>query len=206
MIRGQRTTTYSDCECCNMKTGSAAKPEAAPSPRRANDRIEIAIAIGALLGIALHLVLRFAPIGSSGPSAVLAPSDWPTVAVLVFGGVPLVLSLLNKLRRREFGSDLLAGISIVASAILGEYLAGTIVVLMLSGGEALEHYAVRSASSVLLALSKRMPAVAHCREGGVTMDIALSDVEVGQSLVVHPHEACPVDGTVVEGHGTLAES
>ena len=57
----------------------------------------------------------------------------------------------------QFGSDLLAGISIVTSAILGEYLAGSLVVLMLSGGEALEAYATRSASSVLQALARRMP-------------------------------------------------
>ena len=47
----------------------------------------------------------------------------------------------------------LAGIAIVTSIVLGEYLAGTLVVLMLSGGEALEHYAVRNASSVLRARS-----------------------------------------------------
>ncbi len=50
---------------------------------------------------------------------------------------------------REFGSDLLAGLSIVTSAVIGEYLAGSIVVLMLSGGTALEQYATRRASAVL---------------------------------------------------------
>jgi len=45
--------------------------------------------------------------------------------------------------------------------LLHEYLAGSLVVLMLSGGAALEHYAVRKASSVLEALAKRMPSVAH---------------------------------------------
>jgi cation transport ATPase len=61
--------------------------------------------------------------------------------------------------RGDFGSDLLAGISIVSSVALGEYLAGTLVVLMLSGGQALEAFAVRRASAVLLALAGRMPSV-----------------------------------------------
>ena len=60
----------------------------------------------------------------------------PLLAALILGGTPLVLILLGKLIRRQFGSDLLAGISIVTSVFLGEYLAGTLVVLMLSGGEA----------------------------------------------------------------------
>ena len=114
--------------------------------------------------------------------------------------------LLVKLLRREFGSDLLAGISIVTSVILGEYLAGVLVVLMLSGGEALEGYAVRSASSVLRALAKRMPAVAHRRRDSVTEDVPLSAIAVGDTVVVYPHEICPVDGVVVEGHGVMDES
>ena len=59
-----------------------------------------------------------------------------------------------------FGSDLLGGISITTFMVLGEYLAGSIIVIMLSGGEALESYSLRSASSVLAALAKRMPSIA----------------------------------------------
>jgi cation transport ATPase len=75
---------------------------------------------------------------------------------------------------------------------------------MLSGGEALEAYAVRSASSVLKALARRMPSLAHRREDGQVVDVALEEVAVGDTLVVFPHEICPVDGTVIEGHGVLA--
>lgn len=54
--------------------------------------------------------------------------------VLVGGGMPLVLSLTLKLLRREFGADLLAGISIVAAVLLQEYLAGALVVESSPGG------------------------------------------------------------------------
>src|SRR5579862_9595169 len=108
--------------------------------------------------------------------------------------------------RREFGSDVLAGLSIAASAILGEYLAGSIVVLMLSGGTALEHYATRRASAVLAALAKRMPRVAHKLTNLHIVDISLEEVGMADQLVVFPHEICPVDGTVVEGRGTMDEA
>jgi heavy metal translocating P-type ATPase len=130
----------------------------------------------------------------------------PLLVALVGGGIPLVLGLLVKLLRGEFGSDLLAGTSIVTSVVLEEYLAGTLVVLMLSGGEALEGYAVRSASSVLEALAKRTPSQAHRRRDDQLADVTLEQVEVGDLLVVFPHEICPVDGTVVEGHGVMDES
>ncbi|MFN3166752.1 MAG: heavy metal translocating P-type ATPase [Phycisphaeraceae bacterium] len=133
--------------------------------------------------------------------------DWPLWVALVLGGGPLTWDLLIKVWKREFGADLLAGISIVTSVLLGEYLAGVLVVLMLSGGEALEVYAVQSASSVLKALANRMPATAHRKEdGGGLVEIATEDINVGDTLVILPHETCPVDGTVIEGHGVMDES
>src|SRR5712692_3581871 len=106
----------------------------------------------------------------------------PLVATLIAGGAPLLFDLLRRVLAREFGSDLLAGISVITAALLHEYLVGAIVVLMLSGGAALEHYATRRASDVLEALARRMPSIAHRQlESGFT-DIKLSDVSVGDRL------------------------
>jgi heavy metal translocating P-type ATPase len=158
------------------------------------------IAALAIAAIAAHLLL-WLYLGSRMGTAL-----WPLYAALALGGVPIVVELLVKLFHREFGSDLLAGISIVTSVLLGEYLAGTLVVLMLSGGEAIESYAVRSAAGVLRALSKRMPLVAHLRQNSQVEDVSLDRIVVGDSLVVFPHEICPVDGEVQEGHGVMDES
>jgi heavy metal translocating P-type ATPase len=126
--------------------------------------------------------------------------------VLLFGGVPLVVGLIVKLFRGEIGADLLAGISIVTALLLGEYLAGAIVVLMLSGGEALEQYALRRASSVLHALMARMPSIAHRKRDGGIESIALDAIGPGDELLVLPHEICPVDAVVISGHGAMDES
>ncbi len=108
--------------------------------------------------------------------------------------------------RREFGSDLLGGIAIVTAVLLGEFLAGSIIVLMLSGGEALESYALASASSVLAALAKRVPSIAHRKVANDITDVAIADVQVGDTLVIYPHDICPVDGEVLEGQGVMDES
>lgn len=158
------------------------------------------IAALATCAIALFVVLHFVVHAPARASQV------PLLAALILGGIPIVWELAGKALRREFGSDLLAGISIVTSAILGEYLAGTIVVLMLSGGEALESYALRSASSVLEALARRMPSVAHRKMGSALEDIQIESIETGDTLVIFPHEICPVDGVVIEGHGVMDES
>jgi heavy metal translocating P-type ATPase len=138
-------------------------------------------------------------------------ADWPLIVVLLIGGTPLLVTLGRNVLAGRFGSDLLAGMSIVTSAILGEYLAGCVIVLMLSGGAVLEQFATRRASAVLNALASRMPRIAHRKTNsesadiGLT-DISLEDVRLGDLLVVFPHEHCPVDGSVVEGHGMMDES
>ncbi len=158
-----------------------------------------AIAVLAVAGIAAHLVARAMALDGR-------LLDAPLFLVLAAGGVPLVNDLARKALAGQFGADLLAAVSIITSVVLGEHLAGALVVLMLSGGEALEHYAVGRASSVLQALARRMPSAAHRRLDGQVEDIALDAVRVDDRIVIFPHEICPVDGVVEDGHGVMDES
>lgn len=152
----------------------------------------------ALTAILLHLALR-------GVHASARTSEAPLLAALALG-IPLLYDLLRQLLAGNFGADLLGGIAIVTSVILGQYLAGAIIVLMLAGGEALERYALRSASAVLAALASRMPSIAHRAHGGLLEDVPLAAIAAGDTLVIYPHEICPADGVVVEGHGVMDES
>jgi cation transport ATPase len=133
-------------------------------------------------------------------------ADVPLLVALACGGAPLLAVLLRQLLGGQFGSDLLAGVAIITSVLLGEYLIASVVVLMLSGGQALEDYATRRASSVLDALARRNPTAAHRRAGEDLVDIQLDDVRVGDVLVVLPHEICPADGVVQLGSSTMDES
>ena len=161
---------------------------------------ETYIAIVTALAIASHLILKY--LTHLPRLAYLVP----LFVALAVGGIPILVTLGKKLWVREFGSDLLAGISILASVLMGQYLVGAIIVLMLSGGAALEQFATRRASSVLDALAKRMPQIAHRKRGTSVEDVNLDQVHIGDELIVLPHEICPVDGLVVEGHGVMDES
>lgn len=160
---------------------------------------ESLIAIFGTICIAVHFILLFFPV----------PDFWiqlPLYLTLFFGGIPLIYDLAKKMFKFEFGSDILAAISIITSILLGEYLAGSIVVLMLSSGVALEDYAVRTASSVLDALARRMPTIAHLKQNGKIIDIETAKISIGDTLEIFPHEICPVDGLVTDGHGIMDES
>ena len=195
-------------------SSTPAYPTTAHKPWPMNETI----AVGAIVALLAWGVLAWSGMGghkvSLGP---LDPERWfpgrsltlaelPLVVMLVLGGMPLVWDLLTKLFAGTFGSDLLAGISIVTSVLLGEYLAGVLVVLMLSGGAALESRAVSRAGDVLAALARRMPTLAHRKTTAGITDVALGEITVGDVIVVLPHEICPVDGAVVSGRGAMDES
>jgi heavy metal translocating P-type ATPase len=154
----------------------------------------------AFIAIVLHLILKHAKYLPG------LPPDFPLFTALVVGGTPMIWELLRNLWSGKFGSDLLAGISIITAILMKEYLVATIVVLMLSGGRALESFATARASSVLDALARRMPCIAHRKGSGIPVDIELGAIRIGDELAVLPHEICPVDGTVLEGQGVMDEA
>ena len=166
-------------------------------------RWHIGLLAASLLSIALHFILRSA--GFSGVYNVAA-TDIPLLAVIIIGGIPLLIQIIMKLFKGSVGADFLGAIELVAAALLDQYLAAILIIIMLSGGQALEAYAMRKASSVLRALSDRMPSKAHRKNGAKVEEISLADIAIGDEVVVFPHETAPVDGVVVEGHGSMDES
>ena len=163
--------------------------------------LEIAIAAIALAAILLYLVLWAADTGKTE----IGGTDVRKIPLLVAlaAAVPLLWRIAKLIVSFQLTADLLAGVSIVAAVLLGEYLAGTIVVLMLSGGEALEAIALRKASFALDALAKRLPSLAHIRGRG---DVPIAEVKIGDEVVINPHEICPVDGAVVDGRSSMNEA
>ncbi|TDX31069.1 P-type E1-E2 ATPase/heavy metal translocating P-type ATPase [Modicisalibacter xianhensis] len=162
------------------------------------------IALVVLLAIITHLLLRFG-LGYQADQSGVAMVDVPLLLALA-AGIPLLFDLAKKLAQLEFGADLLAGLSILTALWLDEYLAGALIVLMLSGGQALEGWAVRRASFALEALANRMPSVVHRFSHGQLEDVALDDLAVGEVISVYPHETCPVDGIVLDGQSTMNEA
>lgn len=162
--------------------------------------LEACIAGVAIVGLASHLMLRY----------VLRTPEFawqaPLLITLVAGGAPLLYKLAHRLLEVQFGSDLLAGLSLIACVAQREYLVGAILVLMLSGGAALEQFATRRASSVLDALARRMPQMAHRRHNSGVIDVLLDQVNIGDFVIVYPHEICPADGVVVDGLGSMDEA
>ena len=124
---------------------------------------------------------------------------------LVLGGLPIVYRTLKGMCRGQFASDIVAMLAIITAFLLNEAFAGAIVVLMQSGGEAIERYGFRKASASLEELFKRAPRKAR-RKRALLEEIDVDEVEIHDVLVVLPGEMIPVDGEILQGSSEIDES
>ena len=118
-------------------------------------------------------------------------------------GYQMVRSLL----KGHVGLDLLAVTAILATILVGEYWASLIIVIMLTGGEALEDAAAHRAERELTALLDRTPQSAHrIGEGNVVVDVPVGEILVGERILIRPSEIVPVDGSLISEVGQFDES
>ncbi|CAJ1181393.1 Zinc-transporting ATPase [Companilactobacillus paralimentarius] len=118
----------------------------------------------------------------------------------------MFVDMIKVLKSGNFGIDLLAITAIVATITLGQYWAGWIVLLMLTGGDTLEEYAANKAKSELKSLLDNTPSQAHLIDNNHIKDIDIDDVKIGDELLIRPKEQVPVDGTVYDGQSEVDES
>jgi heavy metal translocating P-type ATPase len=146
---------------------------------------------GALLAILAGLALRLA--GAAGPASYV----WS--AGLILTGLPVVWSTLRGIAVGRFAADLVAMLAILTAILLREPLPGLIVVLMQTGGEALEHYAEGRASQAVRELEAAAPRLAHRVTAAGVEDVGADAVAIGDEILVRPHELLPCDAVVLKG-------
>ncbi|HXI34401.1 MAG TPA: heavy metal translocating P-type ATPase, partial [Gemmatimonadales bacterium] len=174
-------------------------PGAALLTRGARALRRYAVVAVAASGLAFGLAARFALHAPAVGDAIL-------LAALLLGGGPLVAQTVQGLLRGRFAADVVAMLAIVTAVILGEYFAGVVIVLMQSGGEALERYAMTRASSSLEELLARAPRIARRVAGDGFEEIPVDRVVVGDRLLVRPGDLVPVDSEVAAGFGAVDAS
>jgi cation transport ATPase len=152
--------------------------------------------------------------------------QWIWLLTLIIGGIPVIWDTVKgMLLRHNFSSDIVAMLAIVAAMITNESLPGVVIVIMQTGGKALEDYAFRRASSSLDELMTRSPRIARRKKmaqlnGEYNKDkdhnlissdqsleeITVADIRIGDILVVRPGDLIPVDGIIISGQAQIDES
>jgi heavy metal translocating P-type ATPase len=158
---------------------------------------------------AFMLVLTVAGLAVAGILALLGFDRGADVALILVAVVPLLALLremIEKLRRRRPGVDIIALLAVVASLALGELLTAAIIGLMLATGQFLEDYAAGRAERELTSLIQRAPRTAHLMRGDTVETVDIAEIRRGDHLLVKSGEVIPVDGVVTSGVAVVDES
>jgi len=128
------------------------------------------------------------------------------LSAAVLGGSLIAHSAVTSLLEGVFGIDLLATVAVVASVVVGEYVAAAVVALMLGGGEVMEGYASRRASKAIQKLIEDSPKTAVVIRDGREVEVKVEDVKLGETVIVKPGGKIPVDGTVLKGQASINQA
>ncbi|MFC5184909.1 heavy metal translocating P-type ATPase [Actinomadura harenae] len=173
------------------------------APRRTVSRVlwdlrHDALPVLTLGGLIAGGVAWFA--GARGAADVV----WTVVTAVAL--IPAVWAVVEGLRRRSIGSDVIAVLALAGTLATAEYLAGAVIGVMLTGGQALESRAGRRAQRDLGALLSLAPRVAHREDAGGVTTVDVAEVRPGDRLQVRAGEVVPVDGRIEAGPAVLDES
>jgi len=137
--------------------------------------------------------------------------------IFFYGGWPFLAGLVSELKEKKPGMMTLIAIAItVAYAYSSAVVFGlpgmdffwelaTLIVIMLLG-HWIEMRSVSGASRALELLVQMLPAMAHKLHGNHVMEVKISELKAGDSILVKPGEKVPADGEIVEGESYLNES
>jgi heavy metal translocating P-type ATPase len=156
-----------------------------------------------------YLAATLAVVAVAGALSAVWPQAVPWVLGFYAGAMALraAVAMVKELRSGTFGVDVLAVTAIGSTIAVGEFWAAAVIVLMLTGGEALEEYASGRARKDLTSLVSNAPRTAHLLTAdGAVRDVDVADVEVGDRVLVRAHEIVPLDGTLVSDAGVFDDS
>ena len=168
------------------------------------------IAVVVLFALIVYVIFRSTYAGNYIDTAILY--------ITVIGTLPTLYSIVLSTYKKQFGVDLIALVAIISTVVIGEHVAGGIILLMLSGGESLEKYAEGQAKNALENLLRFAPTKAHkvkSKSGNNKIDpaenvdfedITVQEIKIGDTLMIKRGEVTPVDGVVVSGISSIDES
>jgi heavy metal translocating P-type ATPase len=157
--------------------------------------VNFALVLGVL---AISLVLFL--LGYKEPSKIVV------ISISIIAILPEAREMIKTLMSGQVGVDIIALVAIGASLLLGQYVAAAVIVIMLTGGNALEEFAKNRARKELDSLLKRKPTIAHLLVDGEEKEVPVEQVKVGDSILLKPGDMIPVDGKIYKGFTSVDES
>jgi Cd2+/Zn2+-exporting ATPase/Cu+-exporting ATPase len=154
------------------------------------------------LGGLLLLIVVAEALDLVDPISAAIPA-WIPVGFVAIVGFPIFRNVLRQARRGRVIAHTLMSLGVMAALLVGQWLAAALIVFLMWVGDAIERYTAGTARRAVGSLTELMPQTARLERDGVESNVPISEVRVGDRVVVRPGERIPVDGVVVEGNATL---
>ncbi|MFJ8066577.1 heavy metal translocating P-type ATPase [Psychrobacillus sp. NPDC096426] len=108
---------------------------------------------------------------------------------------------------RELNVEMLMILAAIGSAIIGYWTEGAILIFIFALSGALETYTMNKSNKEISSLMELQPEEALIlNSDGTTTRVSISELKLGDQLVVKPGERVPADGIVVSGATSIDEA
>ncbi len=183
----------------NRKANSGTSLETTARPRRGGLSLRVReMALPIVIGV---LMLVYA----TGLARQIFGIDIALIAASI-GGLPIVYGAIRGLLRKNLNVGGLVSVAVIATLVVGEYLAGAIVVFIMLLGELLENITVAKTGNAIRRLMDLKPKMARVRRDGREAELPIEEVVPGDIVLVKPGERIPVDGVVLSGQASVDQS
>ncbi len=115
-------------------------------------------------------------------------------------------AMQSLLLEKKVNVDVLVGLAIIASLLVGEYHAGAVVGVMLLAGGLLEQWTVARVEKALFSLLETLPQTVLVRRNEGEVEVPIEEVKPGDIVIVRAGERVAVDGTIRLGCSSIDES
>lgn len=187
----------------NYSVSDTPTPPAAPSMGDFNRRLVLVLAI--VFGVVLSIVVVGEWLGVFEVLDEFVP--FPIgVAMVMVGGWPIFRNVVRATWKRQVTSHTLMTVGAIAALAVGEWVTAAIVVLFMRVGEYVENFTTESARQAVKELTAMAPQVARVARDGLELEIPVTQVTIGEIVIVRPGEKLPVDGEVIAGQATVDQA
>lgn len=188
--------------------GEYTVPEIVSPPRSSsiqNFNRQLMVVLALVFGVVLSIVIAGEWLGLFEFLEALVPFPVGVLIVLA-GGLPVYRNVIRAALRRQVISHTLMTVGVIAALAVGQWVTAAIVVIFMRVGEYVEQFTTESARRAVKELTSIAPQTARVEREGVEVEVPVSEVRIGEAVIVRPGEKIPVDGEVIGGHATVDQS
>ncbi|MHB8087663.1 MAG: heavy metal translocating P-type ATPase [Anaerolineaceae bacterium] len=182
------------------------KTEKAQAARSLQDFTKpILTVFGIVFGVVLFVVVFGEWLGWFEKITDLVP--WPVgYGLVLLSGYPVFKKVIQATFRRQVISHTLMTVGVIAALVVGQWATAVVVVFFMRVGEYTEKFTTDRARKAVRDLTAMAPQTARVERNGSELEIPVSEVSIGETVIVRPGENIPVDGEVIQGQATINQA